>query len=218
MKLEDAIKIISLFKKEGVKNKLQHIEKLDNTISSTDFGKVFSAAKIIKEASAQIDEIVHASGIMLAQSIWLHKDEKVLYLSLGAGNHKGKFDFETNLRIAEFKFGKWNESSANGIRRRGYFSNYVTLLTTEDIRTKYFVVEDKNAFEKFIKKKSQWKNVLSKNPTCYKNLEKFLVNNKMEYVTTVGEIYNHFQEVVTIVDFNEIIKKKQLNKCQTSRI
>ena len=107
----------------------------------------------------------------------------------------------------EFKFGKWNESSANGIRRRGYFSNYVTLLTTEDIRTKYFVVEDKNAFEKFIKKKSQWKNVLSKNPTCYKNLEKFLVNNKMEYVTTVGEIYNHFQEVVTIVDFNEIIKK-----------
>lgn len=207
MNINEAINVINAFKNESVREIFKDLEKSNKSNSNYDFQTIFSAAKIIKEASAQIDEIVHASGIMLAQSIWLHKDEKVLYLSLGAGNHKGKFDFETNLRIAEFKFGKWNESSANGIRRRGYFSNYVTLLTTEDIRTKYFVVEDKNAFEKFIKKKSQWKNVLSKNPTCYKNLEKFLVNNKMEYVTTVGEIYNHFQEVVTIVDFNEIIKK-----------
>ena len=207
MDINEAINIVKAFKKESVKEVLLDLQKTDITNSTNDFENIFTSAKIIKEASAQIDEIVHASGIMLALTVWLNKNEKVQYLSLGAGNHKEHFDLETNQRIAEFKFGKWNESSANGIRRRGYFSNYVTLLTTEDIRTKYFVVEDKNAFEKFIKKKSQWKNVLSKNPTCYKNLEKFLVNNKMEYVTTVGEIYNHFQEVVTIVDFNEIIKK-----------
>lgn len=207
MKLDDALKIIGLFKKEGLKNKLQDIEKLENTISITDFEKVFSAAKIIKEASAQIDEIVHASGIMLAQSIWLAENEIVKYLSLGAGNHKGKFDFETNLRIAEFKFGKWNGGNANGIRRRGYFSNYISLLTANDPRNKYFVVEDKIAFEHFLKGKALWKNVLSKNPTGYKKLETFLFDNQMHHLMKVGEIYNQFKEIVCILDFNEIIKK-----------
>jgi hypothetical protein len=144
---------------------------------------------------------------MLAQSLWLCENETVEYLSLGAGNHKEKFDFETTARIAEFKFGKWNESSANGIRRRGYFSNYVSLLTTEDPRAKYFVVEDKKTFEKFLQATSQWKNVLSKNPTGYKKLETFLFDNQMHHLMKVGEIYNQFKEIVCILDFNEIIKK-----------
>lgn len=206
MNINEAINVINAFKNESVKEIFKDLEKSNESNSNYDFQTIFSAAKVIKEASAQIDEIVHASGIMLAQSVWLDKNEEVQYLSLGAGNHKGKFDFETNLRIAEFKFGKWNESSANGVRRRGYFSNYVSLLTANDIRNKYFVVENKNAFIKFMNGTASWKNVLSKNPTGFKKLENFLIDNKMGHIVTVSEIYNHFEEVVTVLDFKEIIK------------
>lgn len=206
MNINEAINVVNAFKNESVKEIFKDLEKSNESNSNYDFQTIFSAAKVIKEASAQIDEIVHASGIMLAKSVWLDKNEEVQYLSLGAGNHKGKFDFETNLRIVEFKFGKWNESSANGVRRRGYFSNYVSLLTANDIRNKYFVVEDKNAFIKFMNGTASWKNVLSKNPTGYKKLENFLIDNKMKHIVTVSEIYNHFKELVTVVDFKEIIK------------
>ncbi|MEA9412667.1 hypothetical protein [Flavobacterium sp. PL02] len=114
-------------------------------------------------------------------------------MSLGAGNHKERFDMETNLRIAEFKFGKWNEKSANGIRRRGYFANYVSLLVVNDRHIKYFVVEDKVAFIKFFSVKATWRNVLNKNPSGFKNLEKFIIENKKEYLVTVGEIYKEFE-------------------------
>lgn len=206
MNINEAINVVNAFKNASVRELFKDIEKSNESNSNYDFQTIFSAAKVIKEASAQIDEIVHASGIMLAQSVWLDKNEEVQYLSLGAGNHKGKFDFETNLRIAEFKFGKWNESSANGVRRRGYFSNYVSLLTANDIRNKYFVVEDKNAFVKFMNGTASWKNVLSKNLTGFKKLENFLIDNKMGHIVTVSEIYNHFEEVVTVLDFKEIIK------------
>jgi hypothetical protein len=205
MNLNEAINIVKIFKNENIRETLKDLQKLEKTISSANFQNVFSAAKIIKEASSQIDEIVHASGIMIAKEVWLHKDEEVQYLSLGAGNHKEHFDMETNLRIAEFKFGKWNENSANGIRRRGYFSNYISLLTANDHRSRYFVVENKKSFLKFMNGKAAWRNVLSKNPTGLKKMEKFIIENKKEHLVRVGEIYKEFEERVTILEYNQII-------------
>lgn len=204
--LDDAIRLVSTFRNGNLKDTLKKLESGKEQKSDAHFEAIFSAAKLIKSASAQIDEIVHAAGIMIAKEIWLRKDEQVLYLSLGAGSHKGSFDLETKHRIAEFKFGKWNEDSANGTRRRGYFSNYVGLLTSNDEREKYFVMEDKNALLKFLKGKSAWKNVLSKNPTAYNQLEGFLKKNKMSQLETVGQIFDKYKDEVTIVDFSEIIK------------
>nr|WP_294787287.1 hypothetical protein [uncultured Flavobacterium sp.] len=109
-------------KTKALKETFRHLEKLDNTIVRSDFENIFLAANIIKDASFQIDEIVHALVIMIAKEVLLNenKEEQLEYLSLGAGNHKERFDMENNLRIAEFKFGKWNEKNANGIRRRAY--------------------------------------------------------------------------------------------------
>jgi hypothetical protein len=207
MNLNEAINIVKIFKNESVKETLIGLQKLEKTISISNFETIYLAAKIIKEASSQIDEIVHASGIMIAKEVWLNEREKVEYLSLGAGNHKERFDMETNLRIAEFKFGKWNEKSANGIRRRGYLGNYVSLLVAKDPRIKYFVIEDKVAFVKFMNGKASWRNVLSKNPSGFKKLEKFIIENKKEHLVTVGEIYREFGEWVTVMDYNQIIEK-----------
>ncbi|MNX93237.1 hypothetical protein D3C86_1254140 [compost metagenome] len=205
MDLVEALSIINKFKNLNTRKTFKTLEKLDAVVSDYDFETIFSASKIIKEASAQIDEIVHASGIMTAQKKWLEENEKLQYLSLGAGNHKERFDLETNLRIAEFKFGRWNDKSPNGIRRRAYFSNYVGLLTAEDPRRKYFVVEDKESFLKFIKGKAYWRNVLSKNPTGLKKLENFLIEKGKEDLSTVGQINNTFKELVIIISYKEIM-------------
>ena len=206
MDLIEAMNIVKTFKNKSVKETLKDLERLEKTISFSNFENIFFAAKIIKDASSQIDEIVHASGIMIAKEVWLNENEEVQYLSLGAGNHKERFDMETNLRIAEFKFGKWNDNSANGIRRRGYFSNYINLLTANDQRNKYFIVEDKKSFLKFVSGKATWRNVLSKTPTGFKKLEKFIIQNNKEHLVTVGQIYKEFEEQVTIVDYNQIIE------------
>ncbi|KFF16546.1 hypothetical protein B0A63_11330 [Flavobacterium johnsoniae UW101] len=205
MDLIEALSIINKFKNLDIRETFKTLEKLDTVVSDYDFENIFSASKIIKEASAQIDEIVHATGIMIAQKKWLEENEKLQYLSLGAGNHKEKFDLETNLRIAEFKFGRWNDKSSNGLRRRGYFSNYIGLLTSEDPRRKYFVVEDKESFLKFIKGKADWRNVLSKNPTGLKKLEFFLIEKGKENLTSVGQIYSAFEESVIIISYKEIM-------------
>jgi hypothetical protein len=206
--LDEAINIVSGFKNSSLKETLKELEKLEVKSPISDFETIFSAAKVIKEASMQIDEIVHAAGIMRAKEVWLEKDEIVTYMSLGAGNHQGRFDLETNFRIAEFKFGKWNEGSANGVRRRGYFGNYIGLLTANDSRKKYFVMEDKKAFVEFMEGKACWKKVLSKNQSGFEKLEKFLIEKGKQDSKSVFDIYKNFSDLITIIDFNDIIKTK----------
>lgn len=204
MNLNEAVKVLNSFKKDSLKRVLKEIEVAKAKPSNHNFEMIHKAAQIIKKASAQVDEIVHASGILLAIKSWLNENEEIEYFSLGAANHKNKFDLETKIRIAEFKFGKWNDSSANGTRRRGYFSNYVSLLTSDDKRDKYFVMEDKIGFLKFIEKDAKWENVLSRNKTGYDKLSLFLNSEKQNNLKTVGEIFKKYKGKVQILGFDEI--------------
>lgn len=54
--------------------------------------------------------------------------------------------------------------------------------------------------------KATWRNVLSKNLSGFKKLEKFLIENKKEHLVTVCEIYKEFEEQVTIIEYNQIIE------------
>ncbi|MBF4518997.1 hypothetical protein IRZ71_21795 [Flavobacterium sp. ANB] len=82
MDLIEAMNIVKTFKNKSVKETLKDLERLEKTISFSNFENIFFAAKIIKDASSQIDEIVHASGIMIAKEVWLNENEEVQYLSL----------------------------------------------------------------------------------------------------------------------------------------
>lgn len=205
MDLIEALNVIDRFKNLNIRETFKAVEKLDVLDMDYDFATIFSASKIIKETSAQIDEIVHASGIMTVQKKWLEGNKKLQYLPLGAGNHKARFELETNLSIAEFKFGRWNDKSANGLRRRCYFSNYISLLTAEDSQRKYFVMEDKENFLRFLNGAAKWRNVLSKNLTGLKKLENFLIENGNEDLISVGQIYRTFEHSVTIINYDKII-------------
>ena len=65
---------------------------------------VLRAALEVKSASAQIDVVIHAVGILVSLPYILEPGEKIRSLSLGAGNTGRDFDLETDDRVAEFKF------------------------------------------------------------------------------------------------------------------
>jgi len=69
--------------------------------------EVLGAAALVKRLASQINVVVHALGILLCLPRILRPGEAIDYVSLGAGNTGRAFDLETNQRIAEFKFIRW---------------------------------------------------------------------------------------------------------------
>jgi len=84
------------------------------------------AAILIKKNSAQINEILHAVGILLALPTILCEGEIVESLSLAAGNTGKGFDLETNQRIAEFTFIQW-QGGAEVIRQNKILKDFYFL-------------------------------------------------------------------------------------------
>ena len=68
---------------------------------------LLTASYLVKSLAGQINVIIHAVGILTALPEILEENERVEYLSLGAGNTGRQFDLETDRRIAEFKFINW---------------------------------------------------------------------------------------------------------------
>ena len=87
---------------------------------------LMSSAIILKNAMGQINVVVHAIGILLLLPAILQRGEVIQSLSLGAGNAGKKFDLETNLSIAEFKFIHW-KGGAEAIRQNSLFKDFFYL-------------------------------------------------------------------------------------------
>ena len=115
--LDDVYRLVESFKKDSLASSLSVLENNFQGIYRDDCEALLAAQGIdlslmfaalaLKQAASQVNEIVHAVGIMLALPHILENGEVVETLSLGAGNTGKPFDVETNLRIAEFKFIDW---------------------------------------------------------------------------------------------------------------
>ena len=92
--------------------------------------EVLGAAGLIKRLAGQIHVVIHALGILLCLPRILQPGEVVEYVSLGAGNTGRAFDLETNQRIAEFKFIRWQggaEVIRQGSKRTPFFQTFNTI-------------------------------------------------------------------------------------------
>lgn len=168
----------------------------------------FKAAKIIKESKSQINETVHAIGIIILLPKILDKQEKVESVSLAAGSDRSGFDLVTDKRVAEFKFGKSPKEQLIGYRRRTFYSDYLCLLMNIDKndKTQYFYLYQPHLFIKFIKGKSQWKNVLKKNLSLMNRFENFLKRHNSN-ASTVKEVYDEFDNgSIIIEDINSLLR------------
>jgi len=101
--------------------------------------QALAAAAALKQVAGQVNTAIHALGILLCLPYILEAGETVESLSLGAGNTGRKFDLETNLRVAEFKFIRWRGGSES-IRQNSIFKDFFLLAEAETGKRKYLYV------------------------------------------------------------------------------
>ena len=119
--------------------------------------ELFESALIVRERIGRINDVVHASAILLALPDVLEPGEVLARPSLGAGNDKSRpYDLETNRRVAEFKLARWRGKDA--MRKRQTFKDLVHLAAEESDRdAELYVLGDMPIrFLKTSKSKASW--------------------------------------------------------------
>jgi len=204
-----AIKLIADFKETSLQLKLNEItSQLIGKSQVVDYNqnKLFEAALIVKKISAQIDEIVHAAGILNALPAILQENEKIESISLAAGIGKERFDLSTNFRIAEFKFSEWK--NGNDSRKRQVFADCVNLLLFETEKKKELYVASCPQVKNFFQSNAGWKNMLSKSGGLAIRLQEYLTANKLE-IQSVKDIFSLAN--IEVFDVDEIMQNHQSN-------
>ncbi len=210
MEIEKAVNSIKKFKGNNLADTLCHIEvglRGANRVRSKQLCKKFhldsgliSSALKLKRAVAQINEIIHAAGILLVLPHILKDNEKIEYLSLGAGNTGRNFDLETNKRVAEFKFINW-QGGPETIRQNSIFKDFYELAEYEEDKRRYLYVLGKQTPLRFFNGSRAIKSVLSRNN---KLNQKFLAKYGNRF-KVVNDYYLYKKEAVIIEDIANIL-------------
>ncbi|HSC17453.1 MAG TPA: hypothetical protein VLC74_00925 [Rhizomicrobium sp.] len=131
---------------------------------------LLSAAYAMKRAAAQINVLIHAVGGLLLVPQILEENEKIQYVSLGAGNTGRAFDLETDRRVAEFKFIHWTGGS-DTIRQNQLFKDFYLLAEHQTEKRKELFVLDTKYPLKFLRAGRALRSVLSKNVTLWEEFQ-----------------------------------------------
>lgn len=129
--------------------------------SSGADAETFAAAASIKALAGEINVAIHALGILRCLPHVLQEGEVIEYVSLGAGNTGRRFDLETNLRVAEFKFIAW-KGGPESIRQNGVFKDFFALAHHETPKSKHLYLMGAAHALKFLKGRRALSSVLSR--------------------------------------------------------
>jgi hypothetical protein len=210
MSVGRAIRAIEAFQGESLTASLASIEReigghgvaeLKKLCAGRSLDHAFMASAVsIKQVAGQINVIIHAAGILCALPQILEPDERVESVSLGAGNTGRKFDLETNLRVAEFKFIDWR-GGAESIRQNSVFKDFYDLAEYRGRKRRFLYVVDTTFPLKFLSSGRALSSVLSRAPrTQAQILEKYGPT-----VRTVRDYYEIRKRKVEIVDISKHI-------------
>lgn len=96
--------------------------------------ELLRSALLIRGQLGRINDVIHAVGIGLALEELIEPGEVLSRPSLAAGNDPSRpYDLETDRRVAEFKFGRWDAGS-NAARKREAFKDLVGLAADDSER------------------------------------------------------------------------------------
>ena len=206
MNIDEAIRTIERFKGSNLTDSIATIEAdivglgrsgLDRYCDEIHIDDdLLNSAFAVKRASSQIDVTIHATGILHSLKYILERGEAIESLSLGAGNTGKRFDLETNLRVAEFKFIHWKGGS-EVIRQDSLFKNFFELAEYETEKRKCLYVMGTELPLKFLSGRRALRSVLSRDP---KNILRTIADNYGPEVTTVRDYYHLKKHEVEIHD------------------
>jgi hypothetical protein len=170
--LAGAIHLLQTFRGPDLTRTIGQIEKSLKESSSDNYSTVLTtsgakaellgAAGLVKQLAAQIDVVVHALGILLCLPHILRPGEVIEYVSLGAGNTNRDFDLETNQRVAEFKFIRW-QGGPESIRQNSLFKDFYQMAEHDTAKEKFLYVLGTEHGEKFFNGGRSLSSVLSRN-------------------------------------------------------
>jgi hypothetical protein len=153
------------------------------------------AAGLMKKTAGQINVVIHALGILLCLPHLLDKEERVEYVSLGAGNTGRAFDLETSARIAEFKFINWR-GGPESIRQNSLFKDFYMLAESPSAKRKFLYVLGTEHPLKFFNGGRALSSVLSRN----EKVKKLFEAAHGSKFATVRDYYALRKNVVTVED------------------
>lgn len=210
VELVKSAKKIQDFKHGSLKTRIANLEaefegtKQNNVQSLCSVNKIddalINSAIALKTALGQIDVVIHAIGIILLLPKILKPGELVESLSLGAGNTGKKFDLETNLRIAEFKFIQW-KGGAESIRQNSLFKDFFYLAEENTKKKRYLYVLGLEHPKNFLERGRTINSVLSRNV----KLSKIFRDRYGSQFKTVSQYYRARKHLVELIDINKII-------------
>jgi hypothetical protein len=208
--LEDVVKRVQEFEAASLTDRLSDLEMRFRGLKKKPCGKLCISSKLdfkllyaaseLKKIASQINVVIHAVGILTSLPAILQDGEQIEYLSLGAGNTGRKFDLETNLRIAEFKFISWKGGSES-IRQNSTFKDFFGLAEEKSSKKKYLYVLGTEKPLKFLTGQRALDSVMSRNAKLAKEFAK-RYNSRF---SCVREYYRYRKSSVQIVDLTAII-------------
>jgi hypothetical protein len=164
--------------------------------------KLLRAAVRVKRAAAQIDEVVHAVGMLLCLAEILEDGEVIEAVSLAAGNTGKSFDLVTDRRIAEFTFIEW-KGGPESIRKQKLFKDFYVLAEADTTKARcIYFLGDEHA-PKVFHSRTPCKGMLRK----FAGLQTRFVN---QYGPTlsVREYYNAKKDLVTLQNLERAAPKE----------
>jgi hypothetical protein len=210
IELTAAISALQVFCGPDLAQTIERIEaSLQNTTADTcgaalaacgSRAEVLSAAGLVKRLAGQIHVIIHALGILLCLPRILKPGEVIEYVSLGAGNTGRPFDLETNQRIAEFKFIRW-QGGTEPIRQNALFKDFYGMAEYPIEKQKFLYVLGTEVPEKFFNGGRAISSVFSRNVKLWKEFEaKFGAQCR-----TVSDYYLPRKSAVVIHDVSPFV-------------
>jgi hypothetical protein len=207
--IEDAIHLLQGFRGADLTRTIYQIEKSLKGASAESYAavlttsgakaEVLGAAGLIKQLAGQINVVIHALGILLCLPHLLRPGEIIDYVSLGAGNTGRAFDLETNLRVAEFKFIRW-QGGPESIRQNSLFKDFYEMAEQETPKEKYLYVLGTEHGEKFFNGGRALSSVLRTATLRNKFNEKF-----GDQYRTVRDYYMPRKALVVIQDVSPFV-------------
>jgi len=215
MTIQDAITAVNQFRGGSLTERIAHIEEAlggkpatQVDVANRQYGvdqQLILSVLAVKRASAQIDVVLHAAGILYSLPHLLASDEIVESLSLGAGNAGSDFDVVTNRRIAEFKFIHW-QGGAESLRKKTLFQDYYRLARYETSRAKYLYVLNREIPLRFLRGDSKITRILDRNKRL---ADDFQARFGTQY-QTVGQFYRAHLRTIEVVDLGELLPEPRI--------
>jgi hypothetical protein len=208
--LADAIHLLQTFRGADLTRTIDQIEKSLKGASADSYAavlttsgakaEVLGAAGLIKQLAGQINVVIHALGILLCLPHILRPGEIIGYVSLGAGNTGRAFDLETNQRIAEFKFIRW-QGGPESIRQNALFKDFYEMVEHSSEKDKFLYVLGTEHGEKFFNSGRAMSSILSRHVKLRNEFnEKF-----GDRYRTVRDYYEPRKGLVVIQDVSPFV-------------